>query len=249
MKGVIVAAGLGHRLSPLTWHCPKPLLSVLGRPLIDYTIEAFVRSGFRELGVVVGYNGAMLRHYLEDGVRYDIAIRCLRNDRYPRGNATSVYAARAFVADEPFVLSMADHLISPRILSTLLSRPWATHVLCVDREVRASAPLDDATKVWLDEHGRVRRIGKHLKRWHAVDMGVFLFQSRVFDHIYDLQHDSDGQCSITDLARRMIAHGDDLYTCDVSGAFWLDVDTWDDLVYARKLLGLGLGLEQLELVG
>jgi len=245
MKGVIVAAGLGQRLSPLTRYCPKPLLSILERPLIDYTIEAFIRAGFEELGIVLGYNGDILQHYLEDSARYGIAIYCLHNGLYLHGNATSVQAARPFVGGEPFVMAMADHLISPRILSTLLARPWTTHVLCVDRLVRGGAALHDATKVWLDEQGRVQRIGKHLKRWHAVDVGVFLFQPRVFDHFWDLSGHMDGQCTITGLARRMIAHGDDLHTCDVSGAFWLDVDTQDDLIYARRVLSVGLAQEAL----
>jgi len=98
---------------------------------------------------------------------------------------------------------------------------------------------------YVDEQGRVQRIGKHLKRWHAVDVGVFLFQPRVFDHFWDLSGHMDGQCSITGLVRRMIAHGDDLHTCDVSGAFWLDVDTQDDLVYARRVLSVGLAQEAL----
>jgi len=245
MKGVIVAAGLGQRLLPLTRYCPKPLLSVRRRPLIDYTIEAFARAGFEEVGVVLGYNGDVLRQYLENSTRYGIAVYCFHNGQYLYGNATSVHAAQAFVGREPFVLTMADHLISARILSTLLASPCTTHVLCVDRQIRGGPALHDATKVWLDEHGRVQRIGKELKRWHAVDVGVFLFQPRVFNYLSDLLQSSDGQYSITCLVRRMIAYGDDLYTCDVSGAFWLDVDTQDDLIYARRVLGIGLTQEGL----
>jgi len=245
MKGVIVAAGLGQRLSPLTRYRPKPLLSVLERPLIDYTIEAFARSGFEELGVVLGHNAEIMRRYLEDSNRYGIAISCLHNGQYLRGNATSIYAARTFVGSEPFILAMADHLISPHILNELLAHSWTTHVLCVDRQTRAGPALRDATKVWLDKDGRVQRIGKRLKRWHAVDVGVFLFWPRVFDHLSDLQQQPSARCSITCLARRMIARGDDLQTCDVSGSFWLDVDTWDDLVFARRVLSIGLASTEL----
>ena len=133
MKGVIVAAGLGQRLSPLTLYRPKPLLSVLERPLIDYTIEAFARSGFEELGVVLGHNAEIMQRYLEDSDRYGIAISCLDNGQYLRGNGTSVYAARTFVGSEPFILAMADHLVSPHVLNELLAHSWTTHVLCVDR--------------------------------------------------------------------------------------------------------------------
>jgi choline kinase len=251
MKGVIVAAGLGQRLSPLTRHQPKPLVSVLERPLIDYTIEAFALTGFQELGVVLGHNSEIVQRYLQDSARYGIDIYCLQNGQYLRGNATSVYAARAFVGGEPFIVAMADHLVSPRILRELLVHSWTTHALCVDRQTRAGPALPDATKVLLAKDGRVQRIGKRLRRWHAVDVGVFLFWPRVFEHLSDLQRRSNRRCSITRLVRHMTALRDDLYACDVSGAFWLDVDTQDDLIFARRVLSVGLataGLPQGQLV-
>ncbi len=245
MKGVIVATGLGHYLSPLTRYCPRLLVSVLKRPLVDYAIEAFARAGFEEVAVVLGPNGDVLRHYLEESERYGIAVYCLYNGQYPRGNATSIDAARAFVGGEPFVVAMADHLVSPRIVLTLLGRPRLSHVLCVSRQTRAGAVPYDATKVWMDQHGRVQRIGKRLKHWHAVDGGVFLFQPRVFDHLSDLVHRFDGHCSITSLARHMIRSSDDLYTCDVSGGFWVDVDTRDKPICMQQVLTVGLAGEEL----
>ena len=251
MKGVIVAAGLGQPLSLFTSYRPKPLLSVLERPLIDSTIEAFARTGFEEVGVVLGYNGDIVRRYLEDSSRYGIAVYCLHNAQYRRGSATSIYAARTFVGGEPFILVMADHLVSPRMLHQLLTCSWRTHVLCVRRQTRRRPVLRDATEVWLDKEGRVRRIGKRLKRRHAAAVGVFLFWPRVFDHLSDLLQQSSIKCSITHLVRRMIAHGDDLYACDVSGHFWLDVDAQDHLIYTRRVLSVGLattGLLQEEFV-
>ena len=60
MKGVILAAGDGTRLAPLTNKCPKPLVPVLGRPLIEYTLNSFVQVGIRDLVIVVGYRGEMI---------------------------------------------------------------------------------------------------------------------------------------------------------------------------------------------
>ena len=96
MKGVILPAGTGTRLKSLTRECPKPLVPVLGRPLIEYTIEAFVHAGFTRLGVVVGHKGHLLRRYLGDGSQYGIRIRCLPNERYLRGNATRRKSAAGF---------------------------------------------------------------------------------------------------------------------------------------------------------
>ena len=234
MKGVILAAGTGTRLKSSAQDLPKPLVPVLGRPLIDYTIEAFVQAGFSLLGVVVGYKGHLLRHYLGDGSRYGISIRYLSNPHYRRGNAASILASQPFVQDESFVVSMADHLISDIILKRLLARGGRGHMLCVDNRANAPHVIGDATKVWVDEKGIVVQIGKDLVHFNAIDTGVFLFTPRVFHHISICLH--TGPCSITRAMRQMIAKGEPLDTCNVSGAFWLDVDTPDDLRYASAAL-------------
>ncbi len=242
MKGVILAAGAGTRLEPLTRELPKPLVSVLGRPLIDYTIEAFARAGFSRLAVVTGHNGHLLQRYLDDGSRYGLRIRCLPNSQYSRGNATSIFVSQSFVQNEPFVVAMADHMISAVILKSLLACDGPGHTLCVDRLAHAPPQINDATKVWVDELGFVARIGKKLARWNAVDTGVFLFTPRIFHHIAAcLQNDA---CSITRTVRRMIGRGDPMRTCDVSGAFWLDVDTPEDLQYACAALRAPLAAER-----
>lgn len=234
MKGVILAAGAGTRLRSLTRERPKPLVPVLGRPLIDYTIDAFVKAGFASLGVVVGYKGYLLRRYLGDGSRYGIGIQCLTNENYWRGNATSILASQLFVQKEPFVVSMADHMISAAVLERLLARDRCGHTLCVDRQAYAPPQINDATKVWVNERGLVVHIGKELARWNAIDMGVFLFTPRIFHHISACL--SDSFCTITQTVRWMIACGDPLSACDASGMFWLDVDTPDDLQYACAAL-------------
>jgi choline kinase len=207
---------------------------VLGRPLIDYTIEAFVKAGFTRLGVVTGFQGHLLRDYLDDGRRYGLRIQCLPNAQHSRGNASSILASQSFVQDEAFVVSMADHMISPAILKRLLACVGSGHTLCVDRHAHAPPQINDATKVWVDERGFVAHIGKGLTKWNAIDVGVFLFTPGIFHHITACLH--NGVCSITRTIRWMIACGDTLRTCDVSGAFWLDVDTPDDLRYACAVL-------------
>jgi len=234
MKGVIIAAGAGTRLKSLTREIPKPLVSVLGRPLIDYTIEAFVQAGFTRLCVVVGHKGHLLLRYLGDGRRYGIRIRCLPNAHYRLGNATSILASRPFVRDEPFVVAMADHMISAAILKRLLACAGQSHTLCVDRQAQAPPQVNDATKVWVDDQGFVVHIGKKLTRWNAIDAGVFALNPSIFYHISACLHDD--LCSITRTIRRLIARGDHLKTCDISGAFWLDVDTPEDLRYASTVL-------------
>jgi len=235
MRGVILAAGDGTRLASLTADRPKPLVPVLERPLVDYTLEAFARAGIKEIGLVVGYRGGMLAEYLRNH-RYGMQVRCLFNPDYKRGNGSSLYAAREFVRKGPFIVAMADHLISTEILQRLLSTPGKGATLCVDYWAHAPPQLNDATRVWVNAEGFILRIGKALEVWNGVDAGVFLFQSTIFPILAELMADELHPCTVTRAVRRLIASKDGLRACDVSGCFWLDVDTPADLAYARRVL-------------
>jgi len=202
---------------------------------LDYTLEAFAQAGIKEIGLVVGYRGWMLAEHLRSH-RYGMRVRCLLNPDYKRGNGSSIYAAREFVRSEPFVVAMADHLISADILEKLLSTPMGSAILCVDHQAHAPSQLNDATRVWGDEKAFILRIGKTLKRWNGVDAGVFLFQPTIFPILARLMRDKTRPCTVTRAVRRLIASQEGLRACDISGCFWLDVDTPADLAYARQAL-------------
>lgn len=246
MKGVVVATGLGQYLLPMTIHFARPSTFKPERPWIDYAIEAFVSAGFEELGIVLGYNEDILRSYLQGSSRYGIAIYCLHNPWYLRGSATFLYAVRPFVEGEAFVVALADRLLSPHILFPLLTRPWQTHVMCVHRRRRASASTHDIMRVSLDRYGRVQSIGKRLKHWHAVDAGVFLFQPRIFHHSSHFLRHQERPCSLIQLARHLIAHGDELWSYDVSdSSSCAYADYRNHFRYAPQVLSIRLAQEEL----
>lgn len=74
MRALILAAGRGERMRPLTNDLPKPLLPAGGQPLIDYHIRALARAGIRELVVNLSWQGEKLKDYLGDGRRYDVTF-------------------------------------------------------------------------------------------------------------------------------------------------------------------------------
>jgi choline kinase len=235
VKGVILAAGVGTRLAPLTLDCPKPLLVIAGRLLLDYTIEAFVQAEIRELVLVIGYKGEMIQKYVDDGSRYGAKVKYVFNPAYHLGNASSVQAVNEIVGEEPFILSMADHMISHQILNILLTTQVEHNMLCVDRQACAPPQVKDATKVWVNESGLVTRIGKRIKHWNAIDTGVFLFSSCIFAAISQLIPSSNKVNGISDAVTWLIKMGYGIYACDVSGSFWMDVDTSDDLRYVENV--------------
>lgn len=236
MKGVILAAGDGTRLAPLTLDRPKPLVPVLGRPLLDYTLDAFVAVGVTDLVLVVGYKEEMIRAWVGDGRRCGAKVTYVSNPDYELENAISLYAAREAVPDQPFILSMADHMVSPQILAHLLAMGDGHDTLCIDRLAHASPQVNDATKVWVNEAGFIARIGKGIEPWNAIDTGVFFFTPYVFAAISHLPRAGDEECGISDAVTWLIEKGHGMRACDVSGAFWMDVDTLDDLRYVEQIM-------------
>ena len=116
MKAVLLAAGDGGRLRPLSLETPKVLLEVAGRPLICWTLEALRSVGITEVGVVVGYNAEKVVSGLRD-VCPEISLEFIENPDWQGENGRSLHAARDFAGDDPFVLCMGDHLASPKVMS------------------------------------------------------------------------------------------------------------------------------------
>ena len=233
MKGVIIAAGLGGRLRPLTLGSPKILLEVGGRPLGYYVVDALYSSGVSEVAVVVGYRADTVVEALRERSP-DLAFRY--NEDYEGGTALSVYAARDFVQDEPFVLCMGDHPIAPERVGSLLLDEHEGSILCVDTEPSHLSQMSDATKVVVDDDGWVEAIGKDLQVWNAVDTGVFKMTSGVFTTMESLTDRLGLQVTITDVVRSVGEGGLPFRACDVGGMLWADVDTPEDYLSVDALL-------------
>lgn len=107
MKAMILAAGLGRRMRPLTEQTPKPLLSVAGRPLILHQIERLRRAGFRELVINVSWLGEQIEQHLGDGSELGVAIQYSREDE-PLETAGGIVQALPLLGDEPFAVVNGD---------------------------------------------------------------------------------------------------------------------------------------------
>ncbi|MFQ6074999.1 MAG: sugar phosphate nucleotidyltransferase [Candidatus Bathyarchaeia archaeon] len=234
MKAVIVAAGQGTRLWPLTRRCPKPLIPLLGKPIIGYVLDALCKAGVKEVIVVIGYLGRMFKERLSRRPREGVRIHYVWNYDYTKGNGISVRAAERVVEDDDFLLLMADHIIEPKIIESLISTD-REFSLCVDRTPRFPPQIKDATKVLISEDGYIKRIGKNLSKWNGVDTGVFLCEPVIFkaaNAVANLKH----RVTISDCMRWLIKHQHRVRAHDISNAFWLDIDTPDDLRFAEELM-------------
>jgi choline kinase len=237
IEAVVIAAGRGQRLAPFTKSLPKPLLRIRGKPLLDYTMDALRKAGINHCIIITGYMGHALRRHIGDGSRFDIKVKCCYNPTYADGNATSLKAAHPLLSrTDRFLLLMADHLIDEEIVKTALANKNKAPLLCVDYRP-TKFKVEEATKVLVGPDGYVRDIGKGLASWNALDTGVFLLNYQIFNVIKQIEHRFSRPLTISKCMKQMIEDGKPLWACDVSGCFWLDIDTLDDLVLAERLLG------------
>ena len=242
MRAVILAAGDGGRLRPLTDTRPKVLLPIRERPLITYPLAALISEGITDIAVVVGYRARQVMDTLPPWVP-DARIEFIYNPAYLGGNAVSLGAARDFVGDEPFVLCMGDHIIHGNVVAGLLAAHDALVVLGIDSAASLDSQLNDATRVLVDDDGRLLRIGKGLETWNAVDIGVFRLRPEIFvtlDRLYERHGD---ELELNDLMQFLASHAPPVATCDVDGLYWTDVDTVEDYRSAEETL------ESLDAVG
>jgi MurNAc alpha-1-phosphate uridylyltransferase len=104
---MILAAGRGERMRPLTDATPKPLLDAAGKPIIVWTIEALAKAGFRDLVINVSHLGEQIEAALHDGRRWDVKIRYSR-EAEPLETAGGIATALPLLGSEPFIVVNGD---------------------------------------------------------------------------------------------------------------------------------------------
>lgn len=233
-KGVILAGGDGDRLGCLTTTCPKVLLPLANQePLISYPIRALAEAGIREIAIVLGHLAEKVVQRLGDGSKFGVKLHYIVNSNYLGGNAISVREAQEWAQGNPVVLCMGDHLIEGEMVKHLLDRQTFNETLSIDYTSTQYHQLAEATKVAVDDTGCIKDIGKNIVCWDALDTGVFLVTESFFQAVRELAHHFGINIEITDVIRFLISQGHRFDTCNVSGYFWMDVDTEKDLDMAR----------------
>ncbi|MEE9548903.1 MAG: NTP transferase domain-containing protein [Candidatus Binatia bacterium] len=233
MTCLIIAAGKGIRLRQRG--SSKPLIPILGIPMIERIIRAALEAGADEFNVVTGYQGDQVRSFLERlADRLAIRITPLENEDWEKENGLSVLKARE-VLHETFLLLMADHLFEPslaRALTTLgLAKGEIT--LAVDGETRNPlVEMEDVTRVKV-EAGKIRDIGKGLVDFNGFDSGVFLCSPAIFEAI-EQSKEKDDDTTLSGGVRVLAAEG--RANAIPTSGFWIDVDDSAALRRAEKVL-------------
>ena len=226
---VILAAGLGTRLSIISGFLPKPLVRFEGMPLLEHVMSRAKQAGIERFVIVTGHQGPMVRRWFARSPLRSTPVTWVENPEYHKKNGVSLLQARSAV-DGPFLLLMSDHIFEPATAASLLQQSLASTeaILAVDRKLKSIFDLDDATKVAC-MNGYVTRIGKDLTRYDAIDTGMFLCTPGVFDALASVIE--DGNCSLSDGMQYLASHGK-LRAYDIEDAIWQDIDTPEMLDFA-----------------
>ncbi len=234
LKALIIAAGRGKRLGNKT--LPKPLTLIFGVSLIERIIYRAKMAGIKDFVIVVGYKKDKIIKKLQDGKKYGVKIQYVVNDDWEKENGLSVLKAKRVLKDEEsFLLLMSDHLFDHSIIKSLIKRKpkHGECILCVDRNIhKRGFDLEEATKVLVD-NGRILSIGKNLKKFNAVDTGIFLCTPSIFDVLEESIKKEDYRLSE---ALRILAKRGMFYAVDVTGSFWVDIDNQTEIEKAEKIL-------------
>ncbi|WP_449430132.1 N-acetylmuramate alpha-1-phosphate uridylyltransferase MurU [Pseudomonas putida] len=107
MKAMILAAGKGERMRPLTLHTPKPLLPVAGQPLIEYHLRALAAAGVSEVVINHAWLGQQIEDHLGDGSRFGLRIR-YSPEGEPLETGGGIFKALGLLGAEPFLLINGD---------------------------------------------------------------------------------------------------------------------------------------------
>jgi len=241
MKAMIFAAGLGHRLQPLTETIPKALVPVAGRPMIDYPLLLLRRYGVREIIINLHHLGDRIEAYLGDGAKFGLKIGYSK-ERELLDTGGGLLKAKPFLCQGPFIVINTDVLIDLPLAEVIAfheeKKSTATLVLRVDELA------DQFGSMEIDSDGRIDRF-LHAKRPSASAIagpklmftGVQILNPRVFDYMptdEGVQKFSTTQ----DIYPRMLVEEEPLYGFRFEG-FWQDLGTADRIKKAEESLARG----------
>jgi len=241
MKAIILAAGQGTRLRPLTDDRPKCMVEYKGKSIITTILETMHNCGIEDIAIVGGYKIDVLKEYLKDQT-----IVFFENKEYEKTNMVSTFFCAKEWMDDDLIISYADIMYTDSLLQKVLSEPSPIST-SVDLEwlelwkCRMDNPLADAETMKLDDFGNIVELGKKPKSYdeiHGQYMGLIKIKKELIGEIVEfyatLSRDAmyDGksftQMYMTSFLQMIIDHIMPIKAVLVHGG-WIEIDCVQDM--------------------
>ena len=250
MIGVILSAGMGTRLMPLTKDIPKPLLEVNGVTLLERMMKNLMNEGIKEFIVIVGYNKEKvidLAPKLEE--KYSIKIKILENEKYDVTNTSvSTYIASKYIEEnqpDDFILINGDNVVDPEIITRIAERENTSLIVDNFKDLN-----EESFKIIIENetfnedntiaNGTIKEIGK----WIDIpsSTGEFIGVSKVakndiakFNELLEELMDDDKQ-NYYDFAYKPLSKISPIDFVLTNGLKWTEIDDHNDWDQAQKLI-------------
>lgn len=226
MKAMVLGAGAGTRLDPITRHIPKPLVPIANRPVIDHIIELLHKHGFNQLVCNI--------HYMADKMESHFKERnseiTLVHEEQLSGDAGGVRACREFLKDDTFLVIMGDLLTDADLTSMLSAHKKRNSIATI-----AVKKVEDVSRfgvLVIDEHGLVtdfqEKPAKEEARSNQISTGIYILEPEIFDYIPPEGMYGFGRLLFPDLVQRGLA----VNAFEVQG-YWTDIGTLSDYFRAN----------------
>lgn len=232
MKSVILAAGLGTRLRPITDSVPKCMVQVNGDCIIDKQIRNLHEAGIKDICVVAGYKAEILRQHIEKNFA---GVTVVENTRYSEtNNMYSLYLTRKFIDGDEFLLMNADVYMDGRIISGIQKLPLGSYIAC-DR----SQYLEESMKITVCD-GIVDHISKKISEADAYAVSIDVYRlskdggQKLFNEAIETIENRHDENSWTEVALDKIFSNTTFRPYVINGR-WFEIDNHCDLATAETI--------------
>lgn len=226
MKAVILAAGKGTRMIPLTNEVPKVLIEINGRPFLYYVMKNLEKAGYDDLCLVVGYKKEMVSEFL---VKYGFNA-VIVEQKEQKGTGDAVMKAKDFVSGDNFVVLGGDNLWSADDLKEIAKDDDLNYI----SGIKVSNPSKYG--VLVGEEGMLKEIKEKPKEdfGNLVNTGLYKFTPEIFDALDSVKLSLRGELELTD-AISMLASEGKVRIIKIKD-FWKDLGSLDDIKPMKEFL-------------
>ena len=237
-KAILLSAGQGNRLLPLTENQPKCLLHIGSRSILQWQIDALLKMGIQDINVVTGFRSDLVEQLIESTYPDNSRVKIIYNPFFNvSDNLASCWLARSSM-DSDFLLINGDTVFEPNLLRHVLDSPTAPVTLTIDHKTNYD---EDDMKVELDGL-QVKHVSKSLAAEisHAESIGMLYFREngplRFRETIEKAMRKPAGLKSFFLSAVDSLAGENLVQACVISGMPWAEIDFIVDIETAKKLL-------------
>lgn len=201
MRAVVLSAGKGKRLMPITSSRPKPMIPLAGKPLLEYTISGLKAAGIDEILLVVGYKENMIKEHFKNGLeKVGVKIEYITQKEYT-GTANAANYAKDFVKDKPFLLMYGDLFVDPVIFKEIIEKYNTNPTEGLMSLIEVKNPQEFGI-ISLNSAGFVEKITEkpapELKLGNLANAGIYIFKPIIFKAIEKTKKSIRNEYEFTD---------------------------------------------------